>query len=340
MMSLQAQIVKTREKLNNHEYVNESAVSLGVVLPLLRKLGWPTDDTQAVCPEYAVSGGRVDFALCVKPNKPVVFIEVKRPGNISGAVSQVFRYAFHKGVPLAVVTDGCEWCFYLPAGIGDYEERKFCVLDLAENDAADAAECLHKYLLFDDVANGNAFRFAHDDHNKAVAERDSVSQIPQAWEKLLEEKNESVIAAVSEKVDVLCGYMPPKECVIEYLSSLAPKVQHVAPGSSGQNSQQKASPTMLKVTFPDGEVICCDTAAGTFLESFRKVGFEKAAALGLKKGEHPIISTQQHNSDWKDMRDGFFVRAPLSNERKKKLLVKVSSKLNLRLRVETINKLN
>lgn len=339
-MLLNDHIQDIQRRLNKGEYRTEKQVSENIVKRLLNVLDWMHYDEDRVLTEYQVKNGRVDYALCAKPKKPVVFIEVKKPGKIRGADSQVFRYAFHKGVPLAVVTDGCEWCFYLPAGMGDYEERKFCVLDLAENDAADAAECLHKYLLFEDVANGNAFQSAQDDYQKAIAERESVSQIPLAWTKLLEEKNAGLITAVSEKVAVLCGHAPPKERVIQYLSSLTPKIECASPGVRGQNAQQKASPTMLKVTFPDNEVICQDTAADTLIESLRKVGFEKAANLGIKKGEHPIISMQQHNPGWKDTQSGFFVHTVSSTKGKERLLKKIASQLNLNLRIETINKIN
>ena len=344
MMSLQAQIIEIREKLNRHEFANESAVSLGVVVHLLHTMGWPTHESGNVCPEYKVPGGWVDFALCVTPNEPVIFIEVKQPGKIDGADKQLFEYAFraafHGSVDVAIATDGREWRFYWPSGGGNYEQRRFCVVDFVEHDVETAAANLQRYLSWENVRSNQALQNAKDDYEELCNKRKARKHIPDACAKLLAENRDAVVRAVSEKVEALCGHMPSKDLVIEYLSSLTPKAQPISSGNRGQSSQQKAGPTVLKVTFPDGEVICRATATGTFIESLRKVGFEKAAALGLKKGEHPLISTQQHKPNWKDTRDGFFVRAPGATEGKKKLLVKVSSKLNLRLRVETINKLN
>ena len=121
-MTLENHIPDIQEKLKKNEYPNEQSISQGIVLRILSVLGWPIYDTQIVIPEFNIQGRRVDFALCHPNNKPIIFIEVKQPGNMLGADKQLFEYAFHTGVPLAIVTDGKEWHFYLPAEIGDYDE--------------------------------------------------------------------------------------------------------------------------------------------------------------------------------------------------------------------------
>lgn len=105
-MTLKEYIEDIRDKLEKREYPNEAAVSQGIVLRLLHVLGWPMYNTQVVAPEYDVEGTRVDFALCDPPLKPRVFIEVKKVGNIEGGEKQLFQYAFHEGVPIAILTDG------------------------------------------------------------------------------------------------------------------------------------------------------------------------------------------------------------------------------------------
>jgi predicted type IV restriction endonuclease len=112
-MSLENHIPDIQKKLKNMEYTNEQSISQGIVSRLLSTLDWPVYDTQLVIPEYNIQGRRVDFALCAHKNKPVIFVEVKQPGNTLGADKQLFEYAFHTGVPFAIVTDGKEWHFYL-----------------------------------------------------------------------------------------------------------------------------------------------------------------------------------------------------------------------------------
>jgi predicted type IV restriction endonuclease len=67
---------------------SEAAVTNGILLPVLQELGWPVFDTTVVVPQYSVEGRRVDFALCHPPNRPAVFVEVKKTGLSEGADRQ------------------------------------------------------------------------------------------------------------------------------------------------------------------------------------------------------------------------------------------------------------
>jgi predicted type IV restriction endonuclease len=129
---LKLDIEEIREAIRVGRFTNEAAVSQGVVLRILHALSWPTYDTQIVSPEYSVEGRRVDFALCHPAGKPAVFIEVKGVGQSDATGErQLFEYAFHKGVPMAILTDGQEWQFFLPAEQGDYGERRVYKLDIS-----------------------------------------------------------------------------------------------------------------------------------------------------------------------------------------------------------------
>ena len=57
-------------------------------------------------------------------------MESKGVGNASGAERQLFEYAFHQGIPMAILTDGQEWSFFLPGEQGAYYERCVYKLDL------------------------------------------------------------------------------------------------------------------------------------------------------------------------------------------------------------------
>ena len=133
-------------------------MSQGIVLRILHALGWPAYDTQAVWPEYSLSGRRVDFALCHPPGKPIAFIEVKQIGQSDGAERQLFEYAFHDGVPMAILTDGREWNFFLPGEQGDYGERRVYKLDMME---CDLAECWTKPLRGASRSCSSYGRFSH-----------------------------------------------------------------------------------------------------------------------------------------------------------------------------------
>lgn len=58
------------ERLRSSAYVNEAAITHGIVTPILKELGWDTADPKQVVPEYSNARGRVDFALIGLGQKP------------------------------------------------------------------------------------------------------------------------------------------------------------------------------------------------------------------------------------------------------------------------------
>ena len=220
-MSLDDTISQIRDKLQKGLFPNEATVSNGAVLPILHALEWPVFDTSIVSPQYTVEGRRVDYALCRSNGQPVVFLEVKRVGAAGSGERQLFEYAFHHGVPLAVLTDGQEWNFYLPAGEGTYEERRVYKLDLLERDLAECSHRLNRYLSHTDVASGVAFENAQSDYKDANREREIERILPQAWDTLLSEADDVLVEFLADKVENLCGYKPDSDTCAVFLSSIA-----------------------------------------------------------------------------------------------------------------------
>jgi len=226
------------------QYVNEAAISTGVILPFLNDLGWPVFDPTIVAPEFTVEGRRVDFALCHPRAKPAAFIEVKQPGKSEGADRQLFEYAFHLGIPLAVLTDGREWHFYLPAGQGQYQERRVYKLDLIERDIDEAETRLTRYLAYTAVTSGAAQRAAQDDYASLRKDREIAATVPLAWRKLLEEKDELLVDLVSDQVESLCGYKPDPDIVTRFLAEQArslPSARPITPAHTPPHPQSPRS---------------------------------------------------------------------------------------------------
>ena len=219
-MTLKEHIDDIHKGLEAGQYGNEAAVSQGVVLRLLGALAWPTFNTQVVAPEYGVEGTRVDFALCHPLSKPLVFVEVKQVGKIEGAEKQLFQYAFHTGVPIAILTDGREWHFFHPSGQGDYRERRVYKLDLIERNSEESATRLNRYLHYQSIRTGEAVEAIKADYEKVVQQRQVATRLPEAWIKLVEEADEFLLDVVAEKVESLCGYKPTNEQVLDFLKSL------------------------------------------------------------------------------------------------------------------------
>lgn len=219
---MQTLIEQIRGRLQRSAYVNEAAISHGVVMPIINALGWDTADPQQVVPEFPISGGRVDFALFGLGHKPAVFIEVKQVGRAMAGDRQLFEYCFHQGVPLCVLTDGREWSFYLPGGVGSYEDRRVYRLQLDDREPAMCEQMLNRYLSRERVRDQSAFDDAQRDHRDAARRREAAGILPRAWRELTEDAHEQLVEALTDRAEALCGYKPGHDEVIRFLRALRP----------------------------------------------------------------------------------------------------------------------
>lgn len=216
-MGIEQEIEAIRTGIRAGRFSNEASVSQGIVLRLLHALGWPSYDTDAVWPEYSLSGRRVDYALCSPPGKPIAFIEVKQIGQSDGAERQLFEYAFHDGVPLAILTDGREWNFFLPGEQGDYGERRVYKLDIVDRDVRECAERLERYLLHSAVASGAAIQAARDDYRNVSKNRQMLAALPKAWGQIIADEDEMLLEIIADRVESLCGFKPGPDMVAAFL---------------------------------------------------------------------------------------------------------------------------
>ncbi|MEM7031534.1 MAG: type I restriction enzyme HsdR N-terminal domain-containing protein [Chloroflexota bacterium] len=280
-MNLQDHILDVQQGIKAGRFSNEASVSQGIVLRLLQALDWPTYDTQIVSPEYTVSGKRVDFALCYPHNKPIVFIEVKQVGQSEGAERQLFEYAFHVGVPMAILTDGQEWHFFLPAEQGHYQERRVYKLDLLERNIDEVVEYLQRYLTYSDICSGGAIENARRDYKNVSRERQIQITLPTAWSKIIEEQDEILIELVSDKVESLCGYRPDISTVSSYLAGIS---GIDAPMNRLRVSTNQNKPGRTSNTGKDVKTITTKTSAKT-----KSFGFELFGQYHQAKSGYALL---------------------------------------------------
>ncbi|WP_420463846.1 hypothetical protein [Candidatus Palauibacter sp.] len=156
-------------RIAKSQFSSEAAVSQGIVLRLLRVLGWPVDNPRIVVPQFDVGDGKkVDYALCHPEGTAIVLIEVKKVGGLDArGEKQLFRYCVDHGVAIAVLTDGQMWSCFLPAGQGrTYEERRFAQLDLIADSSTAFADSLTRYLAHSAVTSGKCEGSAKKDHER------------------------------------------------------------------------------------------------------------------------------------------------------------------------------
>ena len=241
-MTFEDTVEGIRVPLREGRFPNEAAIANGVILPILQGLDWPVFNPSVVVPQYpgesltqhsAGSKTWVDFALCNSTDfQPLVFVAIKNAGfppnhqEADKALAQLMQYSLKNGIGIAVLTDGQEWGFYLPAAASSYAECQVYKLDLLEQDIAESCSRLRRYLSRNDVEQGIALSNAQSDYK--IKET-----LPTAWRILLEDADAALIESLSAKVEALCGFKPAPEACAEFLSAIP----------DGADEQPTESPT-------------------------------------------------------------------------------------------------
>ncbi len=159
MIDLSNTIAHILEHKQHLAEANEATIQQYVILPILRALEW--DDvnltSMEIIPEYQVESRRADYALHIKQEQnPMVLIECKRwTQPIGRNEEQICFYAYSGNVPLAIITNGKLWRFYLSRWeASSLSDRIFCETDIENRETA--ISDLEKYLLKSNVISGEA----------------------------------------------------------------------------------------------------------------------------------------------------------------------------------------
>lgn len=191
-----------------------------IMEPILDCLEWDTSNPGEVRLEYPTpSGDRVDYAL-LKGGDPVALLEAKKPGESLDNphyVEQILKYAFQKGVPLAILSNGVEWSFYLPLEKGDWETRKFYSIDLNAQGIDSVCDTFVEFLSKDNVMSGAALESAKDKLDRQKREIRIRQTLPEAWKGIITEPNESLVQLLIEETERRCGFKPDESQVKTFL---------------------------------------------------------------------------------------------------------------------------
>lgn len=239
-------LARIKHGLSHNLYPSEKAVSTSIVIPILRALGWDDANPTEVVGEYTNPRGRVDYALFTRQGSANVFVEVKAVGRSQDADRQLFEYAFHDGTPLAVLTDGRLWNFYLPGQHGSYEERRVYQIDMVERSADEIAERLHRYLARDRVASGAALEDATTDYRTGTRSRVALATLQRAWAELLADPPEELIEALATHTEALCGHRPGAAAVMTFLLERLPSSDPVSPAKRQARRQPPVSVSLAE----------------------------------------------------------------------------------------------
>ena len=196
--------------------LDEVSLRQTVIIRLLAALGWNQYDSNEVKPEYRVERRRPDYSLRINGENKI-FIEVKRPSkDLHEYQEQLITYTAIHGVPLAVLTNGVDWWFYLPLQEGGWEHRRFCQLNLSDQGFTDL---LVEFLARENVRSGVAVDRATARLAELQGERAIDGYLPEAWDNLVSDTR--LFKLIEETVEKGCGYKPTPERIQRFLKALS-----------------------------------------------------------------------------------------------------------------------
>jgi hypothetical protein len=105
-------IERVRERIKKYENQlkqNEMFTRYVLVDPILRALGWDTENPDQVEPEPITETGRPDYVL-IHNGKKLIMVEVKSlKSNLEKAREKGFKYCWENKVQFYIITDGDVW---------------------------------------------------------------------------------------------------------------------------------------------------------------------------------------------------------------------------------------
>jgi len=124
----------------------------------------------------------------------------------------------------------------------------------------------------------------------------------------------------------------------ELINDTKAELNHFRGGSTVKPG--KRSPQTLRVTLPDGEVICEEYAVWTMIKTLQFFGLDKVAELTeVQMFGHPLVSGSRNRNagELKEV-DGFFIETHSNTHTKAKRLERISRLLGIdNVKIELIN---
>lgn len=137
------------------------------------------------------------------------------------ATRQLFQYAFHAGVPLAVLTDGGRWRFYSVMDVGKHEERLVRTLELEKLSPEEVTSGLVRYLSFKNMISGEAWKNAKKDLEQKKRRQTTNKNISKAWKNMTDGPSPELVDLLrKETAEISAGFPPAREDVEKFLENI------------------------------------------------------------------------------------------------------------------------
>ena len=203
--------------------LDERAVEIAVVLPLLSRVGWDTGNMAEVYPQSRVDSGlrKVDYELKVGAESQAL-VEVKRWRHPlkEGEQKQLADYCFQAKPKLAVLTSGSRWIFYLPpTRAKDAKLRPFLDFDITTLEPDKVQENFESFLARGKFSTKSAAAKVVEEAKRRLEEVEGTEKafrrMTEAWNSLTEDP-QPLLAFIEGITDP----HPSEEQVEQFLESV------------------------------------------------------------------------------------------------------------------------
>lgn len=199
--------------------LDEAAIKQGVVLKILSLLDWDPFDVDEVLPEYEIQGSKVDFCLKkAKANKVFILVR-KNGGDLQKHQDKVLSLSVQGKIPIAILTSGLTWWFFLPLVQGSADEKKFLAIDMATQKAEEASETFENFLTKESVLSGETEKAAEDIYTARQRDFFIRETLPKAWSQIMSDPKKWLADILGSVTEEMCGYHPDREVIEEFISS-------------------------------------------------------------------------------------------------------------------------
>jgi hypothetical protein len=117
---------------------SEALTRYVLIDPILRSLGWDTENPELIRPEYSPGQGKADYVL-FENNQPLAFIEAKSLGqSLQQGIIQSINYTIQSGTKYFIITDGLKWEIYETHKPVPLPQKRTADFDIAKGDVKEA----------------------------------------------------------------------------------------------------------------------------------------------------------------------------------------------------------
>ena len=242
-----------KDRIPQLERRDERAVEVFVILPLLKRLGWNTEDPDQIYPQMEMSEDKrntVDYALQID-GKSKVFIEAKQWNTTldKGHEAQLLGYynAAREKPELTVLTSGRQWRLYLrPVKRRRRGQepalRLFRVFDIVKDEPAEVENDFKRFLSRKRMVSIDSIVTAAAKRHKEI---ERVETVRSALRNALDEmaNNRDTLRAILSGIVVKTNpeIHPSGDLVNQFIKSRVSEIIIVAPRKTKRPSQKPTS---------------------------------------------------------------------------------------------------